>query len=100
VARLVNAVRLLAGLVAALDLAQVAVGPWRPRLWGALGGAAVYLAIAGFADRRAAWWVGACMPIVPIAALASGAVSPEAPMLAVFAVQLALAAVATRLLRA
>jgi hypothetical protein len=80
--------------IAALDGAQIALGPWRPRRWGAVGGTAIYLCIAAFAHQRAARWLAMGMPLVPISALASGAVAPEAPMLVIFLVQVGCGAAA------
>jgi hypothetical protein len=94
-------------LVAALDLLQVLILDWRPKHVGALGGAALYLALglAIRADRRWAAAVVAAMPVVPISVLALSAagaplpVAPDAPMIAVLAVQLAAAGLAIGWLR-
>jgi len=67
---------------------------WRPRFVGALGGAAIYAAVAvGAWNRvRAAAWVAAMMPIVPLLAIAAWStgiseVAPEAAMVSILVVQ-------------
>lgn len=95
---------LIAVLVAivACDLAQPMLLAWRPKFWGALGGAAIYaLCAAGVArDVPAARLVVVAMPVIPIGVLglwATGlatSVQPDAPMVGVLALQLCAAALA------
>lgn len=94
--------------IATLDLAQVLLLDWRPKHVGALGGAAIYLLVAlGVAKGwRAAAFVAAGMPVIPLSVLvawAAGAavpVTPDAPMLGILGLQLLASALALALLRA
>lgn len=94
--------------VAAADLAQVALLPWRPKHGAALAGAALYLACAAAIARgsRVGSAVVAVMPAVPLATLAvwaAGAplpVAPDAGMLGVLGLQAAAAVAAVAAWRA
>ena len=91
-------------LIAMLDWAQPLWLDWRPKHVGALLGGALYLAAAVAIARgfRPLALVVAFMPVIPITTLglwASGVglpVEPDAPMVAILAVQLVAAVAAGR----
>ncbi len=92
----------LAVAVAAADLAQVLLLAWRPKHWGAIGGAVLYAALALGIGRghRAPLVVVAAMPALPLTILALSAagaplpVAPDAGMVGVLALQLMASAAA------
>lgn len=87
----------LAWTVAAMDLAQVLLLEWRPKHWGSLLGAAMYvlLGLGALRGVPAALLILAAMPLVPLTTLAlqaggvSLAIEPDAGMIGVMVVQLA-----------
>ena len=89
-------------LVAALDLAQLVVRVWEPRLLGALVGAVIYAAAAALCARGTpiGLWIARLVPLIPLVTLTGWAlgapvpVTPDAWMLGVLAVQLVAAAAA------
>ncbi|MCB9697135.1 MAG: hypothetical protein H6738_10180 [Alphaproteobacteria bacterium] len=86
----------LAWTVAAMDLAQVLLLDWRPKHWGALAGAGLYvlLGVGALRGVPAALLILAAMPLVPLTTLALWAggvalpVEPDAGMIGVLVVQL------------
>jgi hypothetical protein len=104
-ARVVAAV--FAGLVAASDLVQVVVVPWKPKHWGAVGGIALYALLAVGAARgwRPALVLAVAMPLVPLTVLALWAagvglpVAPDAAMVGILAFQVGAATASAVALR-
>lgn len=90
---------LLALAIVIADLAQPLLLPWRPKFVGALGGAAIYTLVALGAWRgwRPTAWLAALMPVVPLTTLGlhlAGVELPAQPdgaMVAILALQLAVA---------
>jgi hypothetical protein len=96
-----------AGLVALADAAQPLVFDWKPKLYGALAGAALYAAIAIGAWGRRRWAAGLALavPALPVGVLAATAagvdlpVTPDAAMVGILVVQLVAAGLAAVALR-
>lgn len=85
--------------IAVADLAQVVLLDWRPKHWGSLGGAALYIGVAvgAVAGLSAADVVALAIPLIPITLLSAWAlglpvpVAPDRAMVLILIVQLSAA---------
>jgi hypothetical protein len=98
---------LAAGLVALCDAVQPLVLEWKPKLWGAMGGALLYAVIAmgAWRERRAAAVAAMVVPVLPISILAATLAGvevparPDAAMIGILAIQLVAATLGAVALR-
>ena len=97
-----------ATVVAIADLAQPLLLPWRPKFVGSIAGSLIYMSVAFGVMHGARWalWLAALVPIVPTTLIGlhlAGVELPTPPdtgMVSILVVQLVIAALAMRLLRA